>query len=54
MSIHNTPEYRKDKRIVAFVDKEIKKAILKKAKKDNVSVSKLVGDVLVKAFFRNV
>ena len=50
MKNHNTPEYRAEKRIVAFVRSEVKKKVLDEAKKNKLSISKQVGRILVDHF----
>lgn len=42
----NTPQYRQDKRVVTFVDKETKGKILASAKGKKISVSKEVRMML--------
>jgi hypothetical protein len=43
---NNTPEYRKEKRITAFVSGDLKKKILSAATKSGHSVSKEAGAAL--------
>ena len=49
--VHNTPEYRSQKRITAFVSPELKAKILLEAKKYNHSVSKESGAALMAYYF---
>lgn len=47
---YNTPKYRADKRVVAFVSPEVKKAILREAKKKDLSVSSEIGATLAEKY----
>lgn len=49
--IYNTPEYRNSKRVVGFIDKVLKKKIVKLAKKKNISISKALGIIIASYFF---
>ena len=46
VKIHNTPEYRNQKRITAFVSPDLKAKILAEAERYNHSVSKEAGAAL--------
>ncbi len=47
---YNNPEYRADRRVVAFVNPALKKAILKKAKLEKRSISSTIGIDLGKLY----
>ncbi len=43
---YNTPEYRDSKRVVAFIEPEIKKKVLSQAKKNGLSISAELKNVI--------
>ena len=49
---NNTPEYRKEKRVTAFVSADLKKKILNAATKSGHSVSKEAGEALAAYYTR--
>lgn len=53
MSEINNSKYRSEKRLVVYVDEKIKKKIIKSAKKNNLSMSKEVSEI-IGFYFRNV
>ena len=50
MKQYNTPEYRKERRIVSWVEPAIKRKVESAAKKAEVSVSSFVGEILNRYF----
>lgn len=44
--VYNTPAYRKDKRVVSFIDPATKRRIVKCAKANKVSISREIGEFL--------
>lgn len=47
---YNTPKYRKEKRLVSFVEEQVKKAVMAAAKLKKISISKEIAQKLKKAY----